>query len=76
MIDAEHVVWVSRAPMDSTRMKAFTNDLSIANRERAIDSMRRNDAGEPMPPDRFPKAFYVKEPGQKIRYRGELYRRP
>lgn len=65
MTDA--IVWVSRAPMDSARIKGFTSDLLIADEDRTIDAMRRNQAGEALPPERSPKAMYVKASGRKIR---------
>jgi hypothetical protein len=65
MTDA--IVWVSRAPMDSTLVKGFTSDLLIADRRTAVDAMERSQAGEALPPERFPREMYVADPGKKIR---------
>ena len=66
MIDLrDAAVWVSRAPMDTTRIKGFTSDLLIADRKRTIDAMRRNEAGEALPPERFPKEIFT-DLGEKI----------
>lgn len=66
MTDA--TVWVSEAQKDPTIVKGFTNDLQTADRRAAMDAVKRNDAGEALPPERFPKEFYRKsdEKAQKL----------
>lgn len=64
--DGDQVVWVSDAPMNPALMKGFIMDVLLADKDNAIDAMRRNQAGEALPPERFPKEFYVKDPGKKI----------
>jgi hypothetical protein len=61
----DEIVWVSGAPKDSTLVKGFDNDLRVADR---MDAVKRNDAGEALPPERFPKEFYRKshEKAQKL----------
>ena len=66
MVDAGHV-WVSRAPMDSTRIKGFISDVLLADKDGAIDAMARSRQGEALPPERFPKEMYVDEPGESVR---------
>ncbi len=63
MTDA--IVWISRAPMDTTLIKGFTNDLLVADKDSALDAMRRNEIGEALPPERFPKEFY-RDPGERV----------
>jgi hypothetical protein len=63
---ADEIVWVSRAPKDSTLIKGFASDILIADRKRTIDAMERNEAGEALPPERFPKEMY-RDLGERAR---------
>lgn len=66
MIETEHVVWVSEAPMNPRLIKGFTHDVTIADRPLSIDAMNRNEVGEALPRERFPREIYVSRPGSKL----------
>jgi hypothetical protein len=57
------VVWVSLAMRDVRHLRPFTNDLA-ADEERLIAIQRRNNSGEALNKDDFPKAIWgAKERG-------------
>lgn len=54
-------VWISYAMIDmSTRISPLVNDL---DEQSAIDSLNRNEAGEPLPQAMFPSTVREAEPG-------------
>lgn len=54
-------VWVSRAMMDEALVKPMISDIGEADIERAVDTIKRNDKGEPLSADKFPKEIYGNE---------------
>ena len=58
MSKANDTVWVSRAMADTRLAKYFKADLSINDVKLAIEVKRKNEAGEPLPAECFPKEFY------------------
>jgi hypothetical protein len=59
--------WVSRAFMDTTLVRFLTVEGILNDIHWAADTMRRNERGEPMPAQRFPKELYGKYTGKKVK---------
>lgn len=55
---SKDIVWVSKAPSDTTLTKGFVPDVFLEDEKLALDAMERSRLGEPLPADRFPKEFY------------------
>ena len=69
----EKVVWVSRAMMDSTLIKPFLSDLYFADKELAIDAIRRTKRGEALPADLYPKEHYGKYPDKQMGRQPDIF---
>ncbi|MEQ8825884.1 MAG: hypothetical protein RIC14_16080 [Filomicrobium sp.] len=52
------VVWVSAAPMDSTRRRQFSVDIIENDGERGIEVLNRMTERKPLSLDELPKTFY------------------
>ncbi|NSX55455.1 imm11 family protein [Parasulfitobacter algicola] len=70
---SKDTVWVSRAMMDSTLMKGFDHDNYFVDKENALDAMRRNEKGEPLPADRFPKEMYGEYRDEKVKKQPDIF---
>ena len=57
---AADYVWLSTVMSDPRRLRPFTNDLAekAEAESRVFDTFKRNDAGEPLGPDQFPKIIW------------------
>lgn len=53
------LIWISRAMMDSSLTRPFDADIYLSDPDTAVDAIRRNKEGEPLPAARFPEAMYV-----------------
>jgi hypothetical protein len=70
----EKVVWVSRAMMDSTLIKSFFHsDVYFADKELALDAMRRTERSDPLPADRYPKEIYAKYPDKWMSRQPDIF---
>lgn len=54
------IVWVSAAPMDSTRRRQFSVDIIEEDKDRGLEILRRAKSGAPVKPDELPRKFYSK----------------
>ena len=61
------VAWYSNIFSDSTLMKGFKCVAFENDTDRAVDAVRRNKLGEPLPEDRFPAELWFEYPDKKIR---------
>ncbi|WP_208351312.1 imm11 family protein [Pseudaestuariivita rosea] len=64
---SKDTVWVSQAMMDSTLIKPLDADVFLKDQKTTIETLERNDRGEWMPPDRFPKKIYGKYRDGKVK---------
>lgn len=53
------VVWVSRAPMDSTLIEPFDSEYWDSDRDKDADLFKRNAKGEATDSDTMPRAFFA-----------------
>lgn len=51
-------VWISRAISDTSNYRALTNDLAENAKDQAIESDRRNEAGEALGAEHFPTRLW------------------
>ena len=61
-------IWISRAMMDSTIIKAFRPDEAIWSSKKIIDTKKRNTVGEPLSTEFFPTALHGE-------YRDHIFRK-
>ena len=55
---SNEAVWVSRVMTDTTLIKFFRADVYLTDQDQAIDTIKRNDRGEFLPRELFPKEMY------------------
>ena len=66
-------VWISRMMQDSTLMKGFESDYHLRDPEAAVDAMRKNKAGVPLPSERFPKELFPLRSGKVYKKMPEIF---
>lgn len=54
-------VWISNAMIDEEKMLPLRSDISLHNRAQAIEAQRRNNRGEVLAAEDFPKKVYGTE---------------
>lgn len=73
MSKSGETVWVSRAMMDSSLVKAFTSDVFENDVGKAVVATKGNAKGMPFPADRFPKEIYYKYRDKKAKHQPDIF---
>jgi len=73
MSDKNKVIWVSRVMCDSTLIKSFESNYALEDANSAVDAMRRNKVGEPLPVDRFPTELYGAYPDKRMKRQPDIF---
>ncbi|MBI1494643.1 imm11 family protein [Halocynthiibacter styelae] len=66
-------VWVSRIMCDTTLIKGIDHNTYFEDKDAAVDAMRRNKAGEPLPADRFPSEMYAEYPDKRLKKMPDIF---
>ncbi|WP_107498259.1 DUF1629 domain-containing protein [Thalassobius sp. I31.1] len=66
-------VWVSRIMCDTTLIKGIDHNTYFEDKDAAVDAMRRNEAGEPLPADRFPSEMYAEYPDKRLKKMPDIF---
>ncbi|KCV81347.1 hypothetical protein ATO10_13124 [Actibacterium atlanticum] len=73
MSSTKPTVWVSRIMMDSTLIKPFAADIVETDKDNAIEALRLNQLGFPLPSDRFPKEQYFTQRSKKAAKQPDIF---
>lgn len=59
------MIWISDAMVSTSCIKGFDQDNYLKDNDLAVDAMKRNNVGEPLPENRFPKDMYAEYKDKK-----------
>ncbi|WP_377193726.1 hypothetical protein [Ruegeria meonggei] len=63
------MIWISDAMVSTSSIKGFDQDNYLKDNELSVDAMKRNNVGEPLPENRFPKEMYAEYKDKKEKTR-------
>ncbi|MEM7320163.1 MAG: DUF1629 domain-containing protein [Pseudomonadota bacterium] len=67
------MIWISYSVKDPSCLKGFNSDLWPEDRKRTVDAVIRNNEGEPLGQEYFPKQMYAKYRDKYVKKPPDLY---
>ena len=67
------VIWISAAMVSVSSIKGFDQDNYLKDNDLAVDAMKRNNVGQPLPENRFPKEMYAEYKDKKEKNQPDLF---
>lgn len=66
------MIWISDATKSVSSQKGFDQDVWVDNKSQAVDAMKRNEMGEPLPVELFPKEMYAENKDKREKNQRDL----